>query len=331
MLGSKCNLQCKYCLQHDMATPDDETLVSDKVIQWLKTCVKTQERRLLVTFYGGEPLIYWPAIRQVVRELGAFVNFNIITNGKLLTPEKVDFLNSYNIGVAVSWDGRTVSDTRGYDAIKENQCIIELNRLNLSAVISALAYPKDFLDAAEPVMDAYYMKHGYHPGLNIDTIMDFGNCADLTQMNLDILREQAEDIVKGDSMAYKRFRETFYSINALVSKDKGINAKCGNGVQVWNVDVEGNVYRCHNCGERLGDLDDAPLELIKKALVLDPTPENYEQCRECEVERICRGGCPMVTDKARRKYYCDIKRAFYGPILADIDRPTRTGEELIIN
>ncbi|MGO5487271.1 radical SAM protein, partial [Selenomonas montiformis] len=119
MLGPECNLQCKYCLQHDMASSSRKQ-VSQEVIHWIKTQVRSQSSKFTITFYGGEPLIYWDAIQQTIREIGDSVSFSIITNGKLLDEEKVNYLNDHHVYVAISWDGKHVMETRGYDVLKSN-------------------------------------------------------------------------------------------------------------------------------------------------------------------------------------------------------------------
>ena len=65
MLGSACNLQCKYCLQHDMADNDSKK-VNAPVIDWIKKQVQYQSIPIKITFYGGEPLVYWDAIADAV-------------------------------------------------------------------------------------------------------------------------------------------------------------------------------------------------------------------------------------------------------------------------
>lgn len=331
MLGRKCNLNCKYCLQHDM-TIDDSTVISQKVIDWLRKCIQTQDRRLNVTFYGGEPLIYWKAIEQVVHEFGNYVSYSIITNGALLDAKKVEFINNNHITVTVSWDGRNVMKTRGYDVLAENCEIIGIDSLTLSSVVSNMVYPKDFLDAAEPFMESYRKLHGRYPRLNIDTIMDFGNCSDMTGMDLDKLRSQMEEIATSNNPVYKAYRERYYTFDALIDKTEASHAVCGNGITTWNIDAEGNVYRCHNSEGTLGTVDDSLQKLLLKAMSKDSTSTFYQKdCSGCIAEKLCRGGCPLVTDEARHGYYCSIKRAFYGPLVEAINKPTHEGKEIIIS
>ncbi len=110
-----CNLRCTYCfekeqLQNVKMTPE----VSEKVIAWLKTRIEqTQCKKLNLIYFGGEPLINVPAIRQIGSAMQGFcqqkkVDFNsgAITNGVLLTPKLVDELKTYGLSwVKITFDG----------------------------------------------------------------------------------------------------------------------------------------------------------------------------------------------------------------------------------
>lgn len=331
MLGQKCNLQCGYCLQHDMIN-EDTTVVSDDVKRWLKKVIREQHKKPNITFYGGEPLVYWTAIKDVIEELGE-QRYSIITNGKLLTEDKVDFLNDYGVSVAVSWDGTNVLKTRGYDVLNENPNILNVQRLSVSGVLSSKNYPKDFLDALETFMEAYYVQQGHYPGLNIDTIMDFGNCADLKKLDIDKLYSQMDEIIenKDNKKSYALFKDKILGGYRFFSSHEDITARCGNGISVWNVDGQGNVYRCHNSGDKIGTIKDNHIFVITRAIKLDPTEYNYlSRCKECPVQPMCRSGCPLIDAKGREEYYCDIRKAFYLPFIRYANKPIEKGREIII-
>lgn len=318
MLGPQCNLQCKYCLQHDMVTVTN-TEVSDEVINWIAEQANNQKNTINITFYGGEPLVHWSAIVSAVTkldELKANVRYSVITNGKALDAEKVEYLNEHNFGVCVSWDGANVLETRGYDVIASNDCIVDINNLSVSAVLSSCTYPLDYLDSLETFLAKFQEKHNRNHGLNIDTILDFGNCGTLKEMDTDKIREQMTTIMQGEKEIYRLFAIKMCSNVQRIPSKRNSYANCGNGINVFNVDVDGNIYRCHNCGDKIGTIADNVADVIAKAKELDATTENYETCESCDVVKICRGGCPLVGDDGRSDYYCDIKRAFYEPVLA---------------
>ena len=69
-------------------------------------------RSIHITFFGGETLMNFPLLKQVVTyaterasEKECHVDFSLTTNATLLTPAIIEFLSENRIGVTVSMDG----------------------------------------------------------------------------------------------------------------------------------------------------------------------------------------------------------------------------------
>jgi MoaA/NifB/PqqE/SkfB family radical SAM enzyme len=69
-------------------------------------------RSVHITFFGGETLMNFPLLKQVVAyaneqaaEQGRSIDFSLTTNATLLTPAIIEFLSENRIGVTVSMDG----------------------------------------------------------------------------------------------------------------------------------------------------------------------------------------------------------------------------------
>src|SRR5262249_20920132 len=65
-----------------------------------------------VTFFGGEPLLNFKLVRELVgysleraSQLDKHITFKLTTNGFLLTREVIDFLVAHNFAVMISIDG----------------------------------------------------------------------------------------------------------------------------------------------------------------------------------------------------------------------------------
>ncbi|WP_418791990.1 radical SAM protein [Phosphitispora sp. TUW77] len=116
-----CNLQCRYCI-NSMIYPYSETMPSETmslqvakkaVDYYLDNIARIRRsdpcRTAVITFYGGEPLLQFPLIEEVVRYIRekkvANVLFTISTNGLLLDDKVTDFFVANNFAVWVSLDG----------------------------------------------------------------------------------------------------------------------------------------------------------------------------------------------------------------------------------
>jgi uncharacterized protein len=115
----QCNFACDYCIQGDhgdynrtAARMSLETAA--RVADWTETrLARVGPSRLVLTFFGGEPLLNLPVMYYLSARLhascearGVQLLINIITNGLLLTREVVERLNPYGLnGVKITLDG----------------------------------------------------------------------------------------------------------------------------------------------------------------------------------------------------------------------------------
>lgn len=95
-LGGQCNLHCKYChcKRVDFKfNPDIYKYIEDNGYSH-------------ITFGGGETLLYWNIIKEVIEHFGKSMTYSFVSNGNLLNDEMVEFLNQYNVMYCVSYDGK---------------------------------------------------------------------------------------------------------------------------------------------------------------------------------------------------------------------------------
>lgn len=99
-----CNLRCSYCFQHElrhlpMLSPELERGVVDFVDRKLES-----SKILVMRWFGGEPLLALPQITRMTEELQSFCASRgivyyaeMLTNGALLTPERIEKLNELSV------------------------------------------------------------------------------------------------------------------------------------------------------------------------------------------------------------------------------------------
>ena len=124
-ITERCNLRCEYCCysghfegyrSHNNRSMTFE-IAQKAVSQHLHSF--QQNGRGGVSFYGGEPLLEFELIKQVVdytekeaNLLGKEIVFTITTNGTLLDDEKIHFFVKHNFVVLISIDGPKESHDR---------------------------------------------------------------------------------------------------------------------------------------------------------------------------------------------------------------------------
>ena len=340
MLGNSCNMNCRYCLQHPLVTRQLPGKINPEIYDFLRECAEElpKGQKLHIQFYGGEPLLYFAAIREITERTHNYCWHSVITNGKAVTKEMVAFFNDYKMPVTVSWDGRNVLETRGYDVFantKQRKLLLGIEQLGLSAVLSSKAYPLDILEDFQAISDDYYKIHGYHVGINIDEIFNTGDlpeellAVDYSRVEsemLDLGRFYLNNRINGSKTERKDYTKLTYvdrmfgMLKRFYVEGDGRFYKqycsCGNGYDVLNLDLEGNLYPCHNTSSKIGTITDAYFAYLNKVLASDNTKLNMSICSDCPAIAFCRGGCKLVSAETRLEGYCRLKQAVFLPVLS---------------
>lgn len=102
--SEKCNLNCSYC---DVDKLSQKSIDTQKAIEgYFELRSKKPTEKIQVDFFGGEPLLHWQKIVEIVNRLESDnCQFFMPTNGLLLTEDKIKFLNEKKIQVSLSFDG----------------------------------------------------------------------------------------------------------------------------------------------------------------------------------------------------------------------------------
>ena len=123
----RCNLRCRYCAYGDLYEGYDERKgqdmdfgVAQKMLEYLYSIWENANplssvRTVAIGFYGGEPLMNFELIRQVVEYTskhplsGIVFKYNMTTNAMLLNKYQ-DFLQKHDFKLLISLDGTKEDD-----------------------------------------------------------------------------------------------------------------------------------------------------------------------------------------------------------------------------
>ena len=115
-IAHDCNLACRYCFAEEGEYHGRRALMSFEVgKKALDFLIANSGNRinLEVDFFGGEPLMNWNVVKQLVeygrskeKEYNKKFRFTLTTNGVLLNDEIMDFCNREMSNVVLSLDGR---------------------------------------------------------------------------------------------------------------------------------------------------------------------------------------------------------------------------------
>jgi radical SAM protein with 4Fe4S-binding SPASM domain len=108
-----CNFKCVYC--YSAAGRSNKQIEFEKikaVIDYLFCSGKEQKNPYIINFSGGgEPLLSFDLIKKTVcyieevnKDRRYVYNIGLVTNGSLITPEIIDFLQEHKVDMAVSFE-----------------------------------------------------------------------------------------------------------------------------------------------------------------------------------------------------------------------------------
>ncbi len=340
MLGNSCNMNCAYCLQHPLVHKPLEREINNEIYSFLaQLATENENGGIHLQFYGGEPLLYFSAIKEIIEETAKRkipCTCSVICNGRALTDEMTEFFNAHKMAVTISWDGYNTKDTRRFDVMADEGLkarILSLEQLGLSAVMSSKAYPLEILEAFQDICDEYEKIHHYKLRVNLDEIFDTGIASKwllvvdcervrremhyLSRLYLSSLISRKSDPKDYTKMAYmagffQQLRNFYVTGNG---EWKSYTAACGNGLSVLNMDLQGRLYPCHNTSRSIGNIHTPFFKYLQRLLASDETMLRREKCLDCPALACCKGGCKLVSDEAREQTYCRLKQAVITPVI----------------
>ena len=314
-IAHDCNLACQYCFAEEGEYHGRRALMSfevgKKALDFL-IANSGNRRNLEVDFFGGEPLMNW----QVVKDLVAYgreqeklhdkkFRFTLTTNGVLLNDEVMEFCNREMGNVVLSIDGRKeVHD--------------KMRPFRKGAGSYDLIVPKFQQFAESRHQDKYYVR-GTFTHYNLDFSEDVLHLADLGFKQISVepvvaepkepyaIRE--EDLPKlfeeYDKLAVEMIRrhksgEDFNFFHFMIDLEGGpCVAKrlsgCGSGTEYLAVTPWGDFYPCHqfvgNEKFLLGNVDEGILNTDIRDEFKCCNVYAKEKCRKCFARFSCSGGC----------------------------------------
>lgn len=346
MLGNECNLNCRYCLQHPLVHNQISHDINPDIYEFIEQVHNENNgRHLRIQFFGGEPLLFFNNIKDIVNELSEIrnldnISYSVISNGKAITQEMIDLFIRYNFWVCISYDGFNVLETRGYNAFEDNshqkELILSIPNLGISTVLSSYAYPKDICKAQMVLDSEYYEIHNKHLYMNVDELMDTGCIPqDISDIDLDRVYSEVYEMAKvylsdvgrpEDQVDPRHYADNIFISDRYRNLSRFYSPKydngvwkdyyccCGNGYDTLNLGLDGTLYPCHNTSESTGSIYDNYYNYLNNILRTDNTLSKRKECEDCPVIAFCHGGCKMIPND-KQESYCNLKKSVYLPIL----------------
>lgn len=314
-IAHDCNLACKYCFAEEGEYHGRRALMSfevgKKALDFL-IANSGSRRNLEVDFFGGEPLMNFDVVKQLVaygREQEKLhdkkFRFTLTTNGVLLNKEVQEFANKEMANVVLSVDGR-----------KEVHDFMRPFRGGQGSYDYII--PK-FKEMAESRNQTNYYVRGTFTHYNTDFASDVLNLADegFKQISVEpVVAPESEDYAIKASDLPKIMEEYDRLAQEMLKREKegrGFNffhfmidlsggpcvakrlSGCGSGTEYLAVTPWGDFYPCHQfVGQEeflMGNVDDGIVRTDIQEEFKCCNVYAREKCQECFAKFYCSGGC----------------------------------------
>lgn len=306
MIVQECNLRCTYCYGDGGEYSDKGKMEREIAIKSVDFLIENSiDKKLLIAFLGGEPLMNFQLIREVIeyckekeKEIDKTFGFTMTTNGTIMNDEIERFLRENHVSVQISIDGkRDIQDKNrhyskgsgSYDiVINKTKNMREDNLLSARATITNINL--DLVENFEHLENMGFKSIPMAPAHNLLSDNDYKKLINESQKLIKLLEEL---IKKGNYKKASKIR-IYWNGLSKIHNATNRNLPCGVGRNTYTVDINGDLYPCHrfvaNKEYKIGDIKKGVEKRTEFLREIDIS--NHEQCERCWAKNLCVGSCP---------------------------------------
>ncbi|MCI6664697.1 MAG: thioether cross-link-forming SCIFF peptide maturase [Lachnospiraceae bacterium] len=314
-IAHDCNLACKYCFADEGEYHGKRELMSyevgKKALDFL-VANSGSRTNLEVDFFGGEPLMNFEVVKQLVkygRSLEEPNNkkfrFTLTTNGVLLDDDILEFANKEMSNLVLSLDGRKevhdlMRPRRGgqgsYDTVVHKFIKAAESRNQMNYYVRG-TYTRNNLDFAK---DVIHMADLGFEQISVEPVVaDKSESYAIREEDIDTLIKQYDELT-AEMIKRKKEGKPFNFFHFMIDLSGGpCVAKrlsgCGSGTEYLAVSPSGELYPCHQfMGMKdflLGNVDEGVIRTDIRDEFKLCNVYAKEKCKNCFAKFYCSGGC----------------------------------------
>jgi len=310
-LTGKCNFACPYCVeQNSVPLGSMSEHIMNNAINYLVNDVnKNRTGKIMVTLFGGEPLLVLKKYVKQLKNLKAYLTgkhiettFYIITNGSLLSREKIKLLKEIEVDkIRITIDGLEESHDRSRP-YKNNRGSFKkiINNLynfkglkEFSITIGLNATRKNLPDAPAliDILNKIRKKGVNIEGITIKPVMDHYDNKNRPGCSSTLELMEDKKFTRQIRSALKYALDCGFKIPPVV----GVTF-CSMFTDERDIIVapDGGLYSCPaamgNEDFRIGDISESH-HCTFNSNYYETLLNDLDECRDCKYLSLCLGGC----------------------------------------
>jgi uncharacterized protein len=352
VITNSCNMACKYCYLSESLQENCHMDIETAIIAVDYLFLHSTDK-IYISYFGGEPLLNYDVLKACTEYASnkassecRTVDFELVTNGTIVSDDIIDFLTEHGFKVGISLDGpkeihnsnRVFASGKGtYDTVYSNLTthFAQLAKVNEIRLLIALHH--EFYDRVTELYD-FFRELDYKTGIsfnmfgkinyigNRDGIGDTINYIDdYYEMQCKYVYKVFEECLDLDSVSpiFDRVRIDGQFLRLLQDKKPQEKNLCSSGVEMFMVYPDGSIAGCRQLDPTIypnaiwTNIND--LQSVDEKARLEPSQMcgvANQACGGCFIRNACKGSCPAMNyhygqfDKPD-KYSCGmLKTAF---------------------
>lgn len=324
-----CNFRCVYCQAQTQQQHSNGFMSFEIGKRAIDIALQSPAHQLTFEFQGGEPLMNFPVIRQMIEYTEAVcgdkqITFSLVSNLSLATKEILDFLTAHQVMLSTSLDGpqdlqdvnrKMCTGASSYAHILEKLCLLQSVSGSAGAIQTTT---RASLSRAREIVQEYAALH--MKGIFLRPLTPLGFAKDdwaevgyTPEEFLEFYQKAFEEILqinRNGTWFPEQHAQYFLRkiLGGFAFNYMELRSPCGAGIGQMAYYYDGKVYTCDEArmvaesGDELfclgdvftGDYQSLVSSETCKATCAASVMESLPGCCDCVYQPYC-GVCPVIN------------------------------------
>lgn len=302
LLTDQCNLACTYCYSKQYRA---STILSQRKLQLAIDYVFSNNystKKRFTFIGGGEPTLAWDRLEWAIKYIrqktdnSQSVYISLITNGTLLSNERIDFLSRNNINIVFSYDILPFIQNKqrpmrsGREISHETVNNVIINSIKRGATVKGIRATIT-RESVNKMVDMVEYVNSFYPSIKLLDFELVTNTANPPQLYSDYIYWFFESVKTASSYGITLYNSITMSFNSLKTRF------CQ---REFSLTPNGDITSCHRVSSHSNqNYDLFKIGHISEAIQLEKTIPTIKQlptnCFDCFAKWHCAGGC--ISDR----------------------------------